>query len=609
MRGNSGSKESRSQSPSWPKTWIKSLGIVATLLASSATVQAAGKSASEAEFGQFIVEGKIANAVQVEIGVYDSAGKMVDGTTLLSKDGVFDGTLPLPLGFNVDVRMQAYDAYGKAIAQGASSAYFNDMTAGAVDIIAATKNLSTLGGIEITPFKLQLTSEIIGEASRQYYLSGIDAYGKEVAINPENVQWSIPFPEHMTFLPCKAGGPSVACIEFTVPNRANPYVAACVKDMTCRYTLGTVDDKPLGYKAITAGGTHTCALTVNNEVFCFGGNLASQLGRVTTDTCRFASFQPFSVPCDPTPKLLQCANGQSCVFTSIDAGLNHTCGIDSSSRVWCWGSNDHGQAGLVCGTSNANCLSMLQPQLVSVPSSPTDLFPKFVQVSAGEQHTCALSTRGNIFCWGENSLSQAGGTSGRSPHQVISKSLYKQVAAGREHSCAVTIDGEVECWGENRHKQIQPGLLATANFPDPTPVRAFHPALVGIVDRVTVSTMNTCAQAQGTGLLCWGAGSQNDALVSQATTSDVEMGYHDARFGTSTCAIDSASIQCARVLSSLLPVTGSPQSIRDVTVGQSHSCLVRTNGEAFCWGEDNFAGQMGDGTKATHQLPARVLGP
>jgi alpha-tubulin suppressor-like RCC1 family protein len=62
----------------------------------------------------------------------------------------------------------------------------------------------------------------------------------------------------------------------------------------------------------------------------------------------------------------------------------------------------------------------------------------FTKVASGSSHACALSTTGEIVCWGaENYFGEAEAPEG----------LYIDVAAGVQYSCAITNEGHADCWG------------------------------------------------------------------------------------------------------------------------------------------------------------------
>jgi len=82
---------------------------------------------------------------------------------------------------------------------------------------------------------------------------------------------------------------------------------------------------------ISAGGTHTCALTTPpTRLFCWGSNAHGQLGTGGSNAIE-------SVP-------VEVAGGLT--FASVSAGADHTCAIEVSAVAYCWGRNDQGQLGI-----------------------------------------------------------------------------------------------------------------------------------------------------------------------------------------------------------------------------------------------------------------------
>ncbi|MCP4172345.1 MAG: hypothetical protein GY758_16400, partial [Fuerstiella sp.] len=89
--------------------------------------------------------------------------------------------------------------------------------------------------------------------------------------------------------------------------------------------------------------------------------------------------------------------------TQISAGGDapgHTCAVTDVGAAYCWGKNDYGQLGN--GLWDINDGSLV-PVRVKAGEQPGDEFLSGVrQISAGGQHTCAVTVDGTVYCWGEN---------------------------------------------------------------------------------------------------------------------------------------------------------------------------------------------------------------
>lgn len=247
------------------------------------------------------------------------------------------------------------------------------------------------------------------------------------------------------------------------------------------------------FTSIVAGGSHTCGLTSDGVALCWGLNTHGQVGS--------ASAQRVLEP-RPLETNLR--------FTQLSAGWAHTCGITSDGRAYCWGRGTHGELG-----NGVRTEAVFTPTAVA-----SDI--RFRMVSAGGRHSCAVAESGDVYCWGANEVAQLGtgaeGDAESVPVRADASFPFAEVSAGYNHTCAVTPVMTAWCWGENRHGEIgnntsyEPGLPAERR---PTPVTNF-----GTVAYVSVSAgqFYTCGRRDQNELMCWGRGANGQ--LGNTGTSD-----------------------------------------------------------------------------------------
>jgi alpha-tubulin suppressor-like RCC1 family protein len=121
---------------------------------------------------------------------------------------------------------------------------------------------------------------------------------------------------------------------------------------------------------VAAGSAHSCGLTAEGEVFCWGDNAAGQVG--TGKGSRVLS-----------PALVR----DPLAFRDLTAGGLATCGLRPDGTASCWGSNTAGQLGSAAGAGSP----------VPMPALPGITWSA---ISLGPAAACGLRTDGVEQCWG-----------------------------------------------------------------------------------------------------------------------------------------------------------------------------------------------------------------
>jgi len=373
-----------------------------------------------------------------------------------------------------------------------------------------------------------------------------------------------------------------------------------------------VDVVPSSIANIDNGGWHTCAVLNNGSVACWGFNDEQQVG----------SYRPGS---DPSATFIQ-GYDTARPASVVRSGVLHTCAVDTSGDIGCWGRGTEGQLGNG-GTSQSRI-----PVNVSLPAGA-----KAVDIALGYTHTCALLTNGSVMCWGSGQYGQLGAgwatTSSTTPTytSTLGSSARTGVAisANYYHTCVLLDDGSMVCWGHNGW-----GGLGTGSFTDmyvPTYVQTLSSGSSRTATSIHTGFGHTCA-ITNTGPYCWGradSGQLGDGQnqYNQPTPQSVGsfgIGVSAVNITAGwqhTCAsLSNGNLSCwgGDALATLGPTAQSsttvpgPQfnlssngTIVGLTTMNAHTCALTNNSESWCWGLSS-AGQLGNGISSDRLVPTLV---
>jgi alpha-tubulin suppressor-like RCC1 family protein len=345
---------------------------------------------------------------------------------------------------------------------------------------------------------------------------------------------------------------------------------------------------------------------------------------VSTQTFAWESSDPAVVAISPTGMATAVAAGSATItaraggvigtavltvdyWRSVTAGRDHTCALTVSGKAYCWGSNSDGQVG-----------SLSFDPVVPEPTAVAgDLL--FRQISAGKRITCAVSTGGEAYCWG--SLADVSGANSFVPVEVAEGFTFEQIStmlpvgSSRRHACGVTSGGAAVCWGTNAYGQL--GDNSTID-------RDAAVAVAGGLAFAAVSTgdAHSCGITTTGDGYCWGSGNGSGSAKDSVPTpvrGDSTYSAITSMFQHSCALTPGGAAYCwgagvfgklgdGSTNGSISPVAVSGGlGFSTIDAGSQHTCGVTTGGQGYCWG-GGWDGALGTGDVTEAHVPEMVTG-
>lgn len=381
-------------------------------------------------------------------------------------------------------------------------------------------------------------------------------------------------------------------------------------------TVGPLD-RPLEFTNVSAGVEHTCAIDTDGALWCWG---RENWGRL--------AFASDAAPCvgDVCTEPVRALSGVPAA-RDIAAGLEHTCVIGRETP-YCWGSGFWGQLGdgdtiiQRCDPPDGGF-----PQKCSIVPRPAALGFAVTDVTVGANHSCAVTTTGDAYCWGFGKFGQLGVSkdSALTPVKVQGGHRFTSISAGASHTCALDADGAAWCWGADVEGRLGTGKVIP-DTPVPTRVAGGHRFA-----QIDLGEAHTCAVTTAGKPYCWGAGWAgqigDDLLLSWPFPYPVVLPDSSTRVthisagGAHTCMVTTdGKLYCSGLnnrdqlgdgsrLNQRVPrLVQEIGDVASVTAGHRHTCVLDTRNRLYCWGSGS-AGQLGLGSLSDAPFPLRVAGP
>ena len=273
----------------------------------------------------------------------------------------------------------------------------------------------------------------------------------------------------------------------------------------------------------------------------------------------------------------------------IDCGSRHCCAVSTRKEAKCWGQNDNGRLGQGDEENRGDAEGEMGDNLTII-----DLGSEFLvdSISAGSEHTCALSTNHTIKCFGKGgfgplgyeSHDHVGDESGEMGDALPLVDLGMdfepiQVTCQYQFTCALSTGHRVKCWGRGIGGILGSGV--DENIGANAGTMGDNMAAINLgtdFDAIEISgaVWTICALSTNHEIKCWG---QNHK--GQLGVGDTEnRGNAIDEMGDNLIAVDLGT--------NFIPYT--------ISVGNYHVVAVSVSGEVKAWGF-NDGGQLGYGDK------------
>ncbi|XP_050889022.1 PH, RCC1 and FYVE domains-containing protein 1 isoform X1 [Lathyrus oleraceus] len=316
----------------------------------------------------------------------------------------------------------------------------------------------------------------------------------------------------------------------------------------------------------------------------------------------------------------------------IEPGVNHIALVTRQGEIFTWGEDFGGRLG------HGFDKDFGKPNLVESLAVTNMSF-----VACGEYHTCAVSTSGDLYTWGDGAhnagiLGHGTDVSHCIPKRVTGNLEGLQVvsiACGSWHTALITASGKLFTFGDGILGVLGHGDRESASYPKEVQLSSGHRAIqvacgvwhtAAIIEVTDQSGSNPSSAKR---IFTWGDGDQyrlghaNKETYLQPTcvTALAEYNFHQVACGQSLTVALTASGHVFSMGSTAYGQLGNPNSdgkmpilVRDKLQGESaeeiscgthHVAVLTSRSELYTWGR-GANGRLGHGDIEDQKTPTLV---
>ena len=350
------------------------------------------------------------------------------------------------------------------------------------------------------------------------------------------------------------------------------------------------------FQSIDAGLAHVCGVLTHGTVTCWGSDTDGQSSPPDGVFRSVSAGENYSCGVRPDASIdcwgfngFDKATPPADTFMAVSAGDSHTCGLRVDGTLRCWGEDQESATPpgsmwqmYTCETGADTTLECRRGDSRGDIAPPDN---KFTRVSVSNSGICSLLSTGSVVCTQDDSESPTVGLPGhdfvgvsgaghyvcglRSQGEVwcdyddddvesaaLVSGSFRALSVGKIYACALQADGAAKCWG---HSSDISAFVADVRPVDPPPDASFA--------SISVGRWHACGVRTDSSIECWG----DNYTYEEYCIPD--------SYGMPTCGFARRGDYTGQ---------GGPPSgeFRAVSPGGAHTCAIRADRTAECWGDD-----------------------